>query len=43
MTIQSKCSGFIYDEGHIITVNSSIADADEIRVIFTNGTEVKAK
>ena len=44
MTIQSKCSGFIYDdEGHIITVNSSIADTDEIRVIFTNGTEVKAK
>jgi len=44
MTTQSKCSGFIYDdEGHVITVNSSIADADEIRVIFANGTEVKAK
>jgi len=41
---QFNCSGFIYNKnGYIITVNSSIANAEEVRVKFTNGTEVKAK
>lgn len=36
-------SGFVYDtEGHIVTNNHVVANADSITVIFPNGTEVDA-
>lgn len=36
-------SGFIYDaQGHIITNNHVVADADKITVIFSDGTEADA-
>ncbi len=41
---QSLGSGFVIDpDGIIITNNHVIADADEIRVEFTDGTELKAE
>jgi len=44
MITKSICSGFIYhDKKHIITVYSSVANADEIRVVFNNKTKVKAE
>ncbi|MCB9420973.1 MAG: trypsin-like peptidase domain-containing protein [Ardenticatenaceae bacterium] len=40
---QGLGSGFVYDkEGHIITNNHVIADADKITVIFPDNTEVDA-
>ncbi len=40
---QSQGSGFLYDsDGHIITNNHVVADADDITVIFWDGTEAKA-
>ena len=44
MITKSICSGFIYyNKKHIITVYSSVANADEIRVVFSNKTKVKAE
>ena len=37
------CSGFIYDERHVLTVYNLIADADEIKVVFNNKTKIKAE
>ncbi len=43
MPNQGQGSGFIYDKaGHIITNNHVIANADEIIVVFADGTEVEA-
>jgi len=37
-------SGFVYDtEGHIVTNHHMVADADEIRVTFSNGSVFKAE
>jgi len=44
MVTVSFCSGFLYDDkGHIVTAYSVIRDAEEIKVIFDNKTEVKAE
>lgn len=43
-TVQSLGSGFVIDpEGIIITNNHVIADADEITIEFTDGTELEAE
>lgn len=40
---RSQGSGFVYDdEGHIITNNHVVDNADEITVAFANGTEIPA-
>ena len=41
--VSSSGSGFIFDEqGHVLTNNHVVADADEITIVLSDGTELEA-